>query len=95
MSFTHHRMTKTLHTLESIAMGVCISYVLISWYADLAEVGNIHPGLRYRLLFSAGLATTLVGFFCSLMAHRRRPALARFTMAACLLWMVWALWPRL
>jgi hypothetical protein len=88
-------MTKSLHILESIAMGVCIGYTLICWYADLADVGNIHPGMRLKLLFPTGLATTLVGFSFSLITHRRRPAFARCTMAACLLWGVWSLLPRL
>jgi len=88
-------MTKTIHVAESIGMGVCIGYTLICWLADLGRVGNMHPGVRYNLLFSAGVATTVVGFLFALFAYRRRPVVARFTLAACLLWVVWSLLPRL
>ncbi len=91
----HHRMTQATHILESIGMGVCIGYALICWGADLARVGNMHPGVRYHLLFSAGLVTTLIGFLLSLVAYRRRRVFARWTLAACFLWGVWSLLPRL
>ena len=86
---------KIFYVIESVAMGVCIGYTLICWTADLGHFGNMHPGVRYHLLFSAGLVSTGVGFAFSLMAHRHRPVVSRVTMAACLLWGVWALLPRL
>jgi hypothetical protein len=86
---------KAIQTLESIGMGVCVGYVLICWVADLGQVGNIHPGIRYQLLFPAGVVSTAVGFVCSLLSHRRTPIFSRVTMAACILWGVWALLPRL
>jgi hypothetical protein len=88
-------MTKTLEILEIVAMGVCIGFVLICWGADLGRVGNMHPGVRFDLLFHTGLATSVVGFIVSLIAYHRRPALARVSLLACLSWIVWSILPRL
>ena len=75
-------------------MGVCIGYTLICWVAEVGRIGNMHPGIRYHLLFPAGLPATIIGLLLSLVAHRRRPVLARWTLAACLLWGVWSVLPR-
>lgn len=88
-------MTKFIHTAETIGMGVSIGYTLICWLSDLVGIGNLHPGVRYELLFSAGVVTTIAGFLLALNAHRRRPVIARTTLASCLLWVVWSLMPRL
>lgn len=76
-------------------MGVCIGYVLICWAADLARVGDMHPGARYEFLFPAGLALTIVGFVLSVLSFRRRRLFAFSTLAACVLWVIWSLLPRL
>jgi|SRR5688572_1186206 len=89
------RMTKVVHILESIGMFVCIGYTLVCWVADLGRIGNMHPGVRYQLLFPAGVVSTLLGFVLEIFSYRRRPVLARCTLAACVLWGVWALLPRL
>ena len=88
-------MTKAVRIFESVGMGVCVGYALICWLADLGGVGDMHPGVRYHLLFPAGVVATVVGFSFALFAHRRRPVFARCTLAACLLWLVWSLLPRL
>ena len=76
-------------------MYVCIGYTLVCWLADLSQVGNMHPGVRYQLLFPAGVVSTLLGFVIAIFAYRRRPVLARCTLAACVLWAVWSFLPRL
>ena len=64
-------MTKVADILSTVAMGVCIGYVLICWVADLGRVGMMHPGVRYHLLFPAGLVTTIVGFVVALIGQRQ------------------------
>ena len=86
---------KTLYLVESVVMGVCISYTSICWVVDLGSVGNMDSGVRYHLLFPAGLVSTGAGFASALSAHRRRPTLARITMIACMFWAIWAYLPRL
>ena len=83
-------VSRTTYILESVGMGVCIGYVLICWAAYFGRVGNMHPGVRYHPLFPAGLASTLIGFALSVLTFRRRPVLASFTLAGCLLFAIWS-----
>lgn len=88
-------MTKAIDILEMVAMGVSIGYCLICWGADLGQVGNMHPGVRCQILYPPGLVASGVGFAAALLAYRRRRKLALFTLAACALFFVWLMLPRL
>jgi hypothetical protein len=88
-------MTKAWDILEQIAMGVCIGYCCICWGADLGQVGNMHPGVRWHILYPLGVAASALGFIAALFAYRRRRIFARLTLAACVLFVVWFLLPRL
>ncbi len=88
-------MTRVFDILEEVAMGVCIGYCAICWGADLSQFGNMHPGVRWHILYPAGVPASAVGFAAALFAYRRRPTFARFTLAACVLFLVWLLLPRL
>lgn len=88
-------MRKAFETTEIIGMWVCIGYTTICWLADFMNAGNMHPGARYYILAPAGSVTTTVGLVLALTGYRRRPMLARFTFAACFLWVLWSFMPRL
>jgi hypothetical protein len=88
-------MTKALDIFEMVAMGVCIGYCLICWGADLGKFGNMHAGVRYQILYPAGLATSAIGAVAGLLAFGRRRKFAIFALAASALFFVWLLLPRL
>jgi hypothetical protein len=88
-------MSRTLGVLETIGMAVCIGYCLICWGADIGRFGNMHPGVRFDLLRPVGVVTTSVGLLLATISFKRRRRLAVVTLVACLLWMVWAILPRL
>ena len=83
------------YILEKVGMGVCIGYTMICWIADLGPIGNMPPGVRFNLLFPAGMATTAIGVVASGFAYRHHRTMAKITLAACGLWAMWFFLPRL
>ena len=72
-----------------------VAFTALCWILDLAFPGKHQTQTRYGMFFDAGVLTGLLALVCSIVLRRSYPWLARAGFYACLLWVVWALWPRL
>ncbi len=72
-----------------------IAFTAVCWFLDLAFPGKLATQTRYGIFFDAGVCTGLLALICAFILRRSHPWLARGGLFACLLWVVWAGWPRL
>ena len=72
-----------------------VAFTALCWFLDLAVPGKHETQTRYGIFFDAGILTGILALVCSVVLRRSDPWLARAGFYAFLLWVVWALLPRL
>ena len=71
-------------------VGCFIAFTIYCWLFDIAHSGRIEVRNVWTCMTIWG-----VSLICSLALWRSHRWFTAFGLVACVLWMVWALWPRL
>jgi len=81
----------------SAAAVICyfILFTAVCWFLDMTFPGKLATQTRVRVAFDAGVVSGALTVVCSLILWRSRHWLAVAGLAACFLWTVWILLPRL
>jgi hypothetical protein len=92
-------MNPASHRLPRVTAIAVVCYftgfTALCWFLDLAFPGKLETQIRYGIFFDAGVCTGLMALICAVMLRRSHPWLARAGFYGFLLWVVWALLPRL
>jgi hypothetical protein len=92
-------MNPASHRLPRVTAIAVVCYftgfTALCWFLDLAFPGKLETQIRYGIFFDAGVCTGVMALICAVMLWRSHPWLARAGFYGFLLWVVWALLPRL
>jgi len=92
MDSTNNRLPRVI---AIVVVYYFIAFTALCWFLDLGYPGKHETQARYRLFFNAGVLTGLLALVCSIALWRSHRRLALLGLVACLLWIVWALLPRI
>lgn len=76
-------------------IGYFVALTALCWFLDLAFPGKHQAQARYGMFFHAGVVSGTLALVSSVVLRRSDRRIARLGFYSCLLWMIWALLPRL